>query len=63
MLINIQDIDSAVAIAKKTGYKVDIRLNELDVKVIDGEANIATNLEVKINNDEFMKIIKTIGME
>lgn len=53
----------AKAIYKKTGYKVDIRLNELDVKVIDGEANIATNLEVKIDNEEFMKIIKSIGLD
>ena len=53
----------AKAIYKKTGYRVDIRLNELDVKVIDGEANIATNVEVKINNEEFMKIIKSIGLD
>jgi hypothetical protein len=51
----------AKAIYKKTGYKVDIHINELDVKVIDGEANIAVNLEGKINNDEFMKIVKSIG--
>lgn len=50
-------------IYKKTGYKVDIHINDLDVKVIDGEANIATNLEVKINNDEFLKIIKSIGLD
>jgi hypothetical protein len=51
----------ARAIYKKTGYKVDIHINDLDVKVIDGEANVAANLELKLNNDEFMKIIKSIG--
>lgn len=50
-------------IYKKTGYKVDIHINDLDIKVIDGEANVATNLEVKINNDEFLKIIKSIGLD
>lgn len=50
-------------IYKKTGYKVDIHVNDLDVKVIDGEANVAANLEVKINNDEFLKIIKSIGLD
>ena len=53
----------AKMVYKKTGYKVDIHINDLDVKVIDGEANIATNLEVKINNDEFLKIIKSIGLD
>ena len=53
----------AKMIYKKTGYKVNIHINDLDVKVIDGEANIATNLEVKINNDEFLKIIKSIGLD
>ena len=50
-------------IYKKTGYKVDIHINELDIKVIDGEANVAANLEAKINNDEFLKIIKSIGLD
>lgn len=53
----------AKAIYKKFGYKIDIQLNELDIKVIDGEANINTNVEVKINNGEFMKIMKSIGMD
>lgn len=51
------------AIYKKFGYKVDIQLNDLDISVIDGEANINTNVEVKINNGEFMKIMKSIGMD
>lgn len=50
-------------IYKKTGYKVDIHINELDINVIDGEANVAANLEAKINNDEFLKIIKSIGLD
>lgn len=53
----------AKMIYKKTGYKVNIQINELDVKVIDGEANLSTNLEVKIDNDEFLKIIKSIGLD
>lgn len=53
----------AKAIYKKFGYKVDIQLNDLDISIIDGEANINTNVEVKINNGEFMKIMKSIGMD
>lgn len=50
----------AKAISKKIGYKVDIQLNDLDISVIDGDANINANVEVKINNEEFMKIMKSI---
>jgi predicted acetyltransferase len=53
----------AKAIYKKFGYKVNVQLNELDVSVIDGEANIKTNVEVKIDNKEFMKIIKEVGLD
>ena len=51
------------AIYKKYGYKVDIQLNDLDIRVIDGETSINTNVEVKLNSGEFMKIMKTIGMD
>lgn len=50
----------AKAIYKKIGYKVDVQLNDLDISVIDGDANINANVEVKINNEEFMKIMKSI---
>ena len=53
----------AKAIYKKTGYKVDIQLNDLDISIIDGETNVSTNVEVKINSSEFMKIMKSIGLE
>jgi hypothetical protein len=50
-------------IYKKTGYKVDIYLNELDINVVDGETHISTNVEAKLNSSEFMKIMKNIGLE
>lgn len=51
------------AIYKKFGYTVNIQLNELDVRVLDGETNISTNVEVKINSKEFMKIMKEVGLD
>lgn len=53
----------AKAIYKKTGYKVNIQLKELDISVVDGEAKINTNLEVNIDSNEFMKIIKSAGLD
>lgn len=50
-------------IYKKTGYKVDIYLNELDINVIDGETHVSTNIEAKLSSNEFMKIMKNIGLE
>ena len=51
------------AIYKKTGCKVNIQLDELDVSVIDGETRIKTNVEVKLNSNEFNKIMESIGLD
>lgn len=48
---------------KKLGYHVDIRLNDLDVEIINGETRILANLEANVNSKEFMKIIKNINLE
>ena len=48
-------------IRKKIGYKIDIQLNELNVSIIDGKARIQTNVELELDNDEFKKLMKSIG--
>lgn len=48
------------AIYKKLGYKVNIRLNDLDVSIINGETTILTNVEVKLDSQEFTKIMRNI---
>lgn len=53
----------AKLIYKKYGYKVNVQLNDLDVSIIDGETSINTNVEIKLNNGEFMKIMKDIGVD
>ena len=50
-------------IYKKTGYKVDIQLNDLDVQVINGDTTVNLNVEAKLKNEEFTKLIKTIGLD
>lgn len=50
----------AKAISKKLGCKVDIQLNDLDISVVDGETKINTNVELKMDSDEFMKLMKSI---
>lgn len=53
----------AMAIKKKFGYKVDIQLNDLDINIIDGQTNVKTNVELKLDSNEFMKIMKDIGAD
>lgn len=53
----------AKTIYKKLGYKIDIQLNDLDISIIDGETQLNTNVEVKLDSKEFMKIIKSIGLD
>ena len=51
------------SIHKKYGYKVDIQLNDLDVSIIDGETEINVNAKVKLDSKEFVKIIKSMGLD
>jgi hypothetical protein len=50
-------------IYKKCGYKVDIQLNGLDISVIDGETSVSANVELKLSSDEFIKLIKSVGLD
>lgn len=51
------------AIYKKFGYKIDIVLNEIGVEVVNGKAYIHADVDAEINNDEFMKIVKSAGLD
>ena len=51
------------AIYKKYGYKVDIQLYDLDISVKDGDTNISANVEVQLNNKEFVKIMKSVSSD
>lgn len=53
----------SMSINKKFGCKVDIQLNDLDIEFIDGETKISTDVEVKMSNKEFMKIVKSAGLD
>ena len=50
----------ARAVKKKYGCKVNIQLNELDLNVVDGDANLSINAEVKMDNKQFMEIMKKV---
>lgn len=51
------------AIFKKYGYKIDIVLNDVSVEVLNGKAYIHADVDAEVNNDELMKIVKSIGLD
>lgn len=50
----------AKVIYKKTGYKIEVELNSINVEVINGKAHIHADVDAEIDNEELMKIVKTI---
>lgn len=49
-------------IHKKTGYEVDIRLNEVTATISDGKTHLHLDVDAEIDKDELMKILKSIGL-
>ena len=53
----------AKSIYKKYGYKVNIKLEDLDVWVIDGDTTVKLNVETKLKSEDFKRIMKTIDQD
>ena len=51
------------SIKSKTGYEIDVQFDELNASFEDGEITVKANLEAKISKDEFMKILKSQGLD
>lgn len=51
------------SVYKKTGYKVNIQLNKIDIEMVDGKIFLHADVDGEIENEEFMKIIKSIGLD
>lgn len=49
----------AKAIFKKTGYKIDITLNKIEAETIDGKICLHADVEAEMNNEDFVKLIKS----
>lgn len=53
----------AKAIQRKTGCKVKIQLDDLDIWMINGDTTIKVNVEAKMKNDEFERIVKSLNID
>ena len=46
------------AILKKTGYNINIQLNEIKLETVDGKVCLHADVDAAINNEDFINIIK-----
>lgn len=51
------------AIYKKYGYKIDIMLNQIELENVDGKIHLHADIDAEVTNEDFKKIIKSIGMD
>ena len=50
------------AILKKTGYNIDIQLNEIKLETVDGKVCLHADVDAEISNEDFINIIKNKGL-
>ena len=50
------------AILKKTGYNINIQLNEIKLETVDGKVCLHADVDAEINNEDFINIIKSKGL-
>lgn len=50
------------AIVKKFGYEVDIQINNISVETIDGKVSLHVDVDADVDKEDFVKIIKDVGL-
>lgn len=51
------------AVSKKLGYNIDILLNEVEVKSENGKIHLHIDADADVENGEFVKMLKSIGLD
>lgn len=51
----------SAGIRKKFGCEIDIQLNELNIEVIDGKAQLHTDVNLSMDSSDLMDILKNIS--
>ena len=51
------------SIKSKTGYEISIQFDKLNASFDGGEITLEAKLEAKLNKEEFMKILKSQGLD
>ena len=47
---------------KKTGYDINIQLNDVTTAIIDGKTHLHVDLDAEVDKEELIKILKNIGL-
>lgn len=47
---------------KKTGYDINIQLNNVTTVIIDGKTHLHVDLDAEVDKEELIKILKNIGL-
>lgn len=50
-------------IQNKLGYKINIQINDLEAELNNGEITLNANLEAKMDEHEFIKILKSDDLD
>ena len=51
------------AIYNKLGYKIDIRINEIEVRTSDGRIQIHADVDAETDKQELTRIVKDFGID
>ena len=51
-----------MVVHKKTGYDVDIQLNEVTTTITDGKTHLHLDVDANLEREELIKILKSIGL-
>lgn len=51
-----------MVVHKKTGYNVDIQLNEVTTTINDGKTHLHLDVDAELDKDELVRILKSIGL-
>ena len=51
-----------MVIRKKTGYNIDIQLNEAITTISNGKTHLHLDVDAELDKDELMSILKSIGL-
>lgn len=49
-------------IHKKTGYDIDIQLNEVTTTISEGKTHLHLDVDAELSKEELVKILKSIGL-
>lgn len=51
-----------MVLRKKLGYNIDIQLNEIKATITDGKTHVHLDVDVELEKEELMNILKKIGL-